>query len=589
MQISSGSGFKSEINVRHFKTHKIQKIATYFMKMPAWGKLVRSGGSEIDPSVLVPSELVFGSYESFESGGKEREDIFFGRINPSASDLATRGFTHSNQVVISVPYASATHFKITRNITGEFVLTDLSRNGTIVNGEVVSNNHPVALAAGDRVGLKFKNDTKVEYTFHVLLALSNAAGKKATPNSANRVHATGMAATSQQSQCDQVLLEQLQRSENTCRKMTEEHAALTAQIGMLESQLADVTAGRAVEKSAAAAERESAAAERNRMLDDHRVQMLDANSTIAANAARCADLESKLEIAQRATAEQGARAKAAAAQVVKLQEQLQDQATTLQGTRESYVDGQARNTAAKARLHASEESVTRLEYANAALQHTLDAREREWANNAAAVTQSLQTHESKLRGALHAVLNLGPPLSSILQQLEQAGEVGVCSLEQLAAGVASSIGNSNGSSSGGGEATLKVNSQQRAWPADTHTQASEMFAAEENNENMDIVGAGSGKLDSKTSNLGLKSQPVDDVGDAAVGDKRVRDSQQHYKNTHSHSQSQSQSDDRRPSRQEVDVASSQSPGRLRSQPKEHSSPSASDSSQTSSKRVRSQR
>jgi len=560
------------------KSKKQKKSKALKWKMTtAWGKFVRSGGSEADPAILVPPELVFGSYDV------EHEDIFFGRISPSANDLASRGFTHTHQVVISVPYASATHFKITRSIMGEavsFVLTDLSRNGTIVNGNVVSNNHPVTLVAGDRVGLKFKTDTKVEYTFHALLAPSNAFVEKANPTSSNRSNTLPGTAALPLPQPDLVLLEQLQKSEHTCRVMTEEHAALSAQIGTLESQLAEMTAGRASEKAAAAADR-------SRMIDDHRMQMLDANSSIAANAARCSDLETKLETAQRAATEQAVKAKTAAAQVVKLQEQLQDQATTLQGTRESYMDGQARNTS--------------MTYVNLALQGTLDAREQEWASNAAAVMQSVHTHESKLRGTLHAILSLGPALSSILSQLEQAGAAGVGSLDQLAAGVLSGINSSSSSSSSSGsEVKPKLNSQQRASPAETYTQASEVIATDENLGNMEVE-AGDSQNQARglqLPNILLKLQTGADAENASVGDKRGCGSQPYQpspksqKNSRSHSQREDHP--HVGSQPEAEAVGSQSPVRLHSQPQERSSssPSASDSSQKSRssncKRVRSQ-
>ena len=545
-----------------------------------WGKLIRSGGSEVDPSIIVPNELVFGN----------TDEVFFGRTNPSASDLETRGFTHTNQVVISVPYASATHFKISRGgTTGQFILTDLSRNGTVVNDSVVSNNCPVPLVTGDRVGLKFKTDTKVEYTFHALPVQgadqANMRGEKAM--------------SQQQAQCDQVLLEQLQKCEHTCRAMTEEHATMASQIGMLESQLAEVTAGRAADKSAAAAELESAAADKARLMDDHRVQMLDANSAAAATSARCAELRSKLEDAQRSATEQTVKAKAAAAQVIKLQEQLQDQSTMLQGTRESYMSGQAKNTAANARLE-------ELQFANAALESTLEKKEEEWACSAAAATRSLQTHESKLRETLQAVLNIVPSLSSCLHQLQQAGDGGLASLDLLSSGVLHSIQGSSNSSNypGGMKLQQQAGLQYRSAAADTLTQASELCAVDENMDNMDeddVEGsaeieaeaeaeaeAGGAKASSQSASL--RPVSADQAPEQAVGSKRGSVSQRSScgnsrSNSHSHSQSQGGAGNGKQSQEEE--ADSHSPvSRLRSQPQE-TSPSVSQSSQRSSKRGRS--
>jgi len=543
-----------------------------------WGKLIRSGGSEVDPSIIVPNELVFGNTE---------DDVFFGRTNPSASDLETRGFTHTNQVVISVPYASATHFKISRGgTTGQFILTDLSRNGTVVNDSVVSNNCPVPLATGDRIGLKFKTDTKVEYTFHALPVQgadeANMRGEKAISQQ-------------QQPQCDQVLLEQLQKCEHTCRAMTEEHATMASQIGMLESQLAEVIAGRAADKSAAAAEQKSAAADKARLLDDHRVQMLDANSAAAATSARCAELGSKLEDAQRLATEQTIKAKAAAAQVIKLQEQLQDQSTMLQGTRESYMSGQAKNTAANARLE-------ELQFANAALESTLEKKEEEWVCSAAAATQSLQTHESKLRETLQAVLSIVPSLSSCLQQLQQAGDGGLMSLELLSAGVLHSIQGSSNSSNypGGVKPQQQAGSQHRSAAADTLTQASELCAVDENMENMDeddvegsaeIEAEAGGGAKASSQSPSLKPVLADQAPEQAVGSKRGSVSQRSScGNSRSNSHSQSQGDagnGKQSQSQQEEEAGSHSPvSRLRSQPQE-TSPSVSQSSQRSSKRGRS--
>jgi hypothetical protein len=300
-----------------------------------------------------------------------------------------------------------------------------------------------------------------------------------------------------------------------------------------------------------------------------------------------------LEDAQRSATEQTVKAKAAAAQVIKLQEQLQDQSTMLQGTRESYMSGQAKNTAANARLE-------ELQFANAALESTLEKKEEEWACSAAAAAQSLQTHESKLRETLQAVLNIVPSLSSCLHQLQQAGDGGLVSLDLLSSGVLHSIQGSSNSSNypGGMKLQQQAGLQYRSAAADTLTQASELCAVDENMDNMDeddVEGsaeieaeaeaeAGGAKASSQSASL--RPVSADQAPEQAVGSKRGSVSQRSScGNSRSHSQSQGGAGNGKQSQEEA--ADSHSPvSRLRSQPQE-TSPSVSQSSQRSSKRGRS--
>ncbi len=498
-----------------------------------WGKLERTGGSESDPAILAPDLLIFGSSNS--ASINQMEEIFFGRTNPSKSELHSRGFTHSSQVVIPVPYASATHFKICRDHVGTIVLTDLSRNGTVVNGEVIGNNKPVILSTGSKVGLKFKNDIKVEYTFYVLPTISKDSNPlggshgsvgSAVDSSFPPLHpvpagATRIVQTSQPSQWDPVLLEQLRQYENKCRTMVEEQAVLTAQVGLLEARLEEESAGRLAERQSSAIEREKASQERMRLVEEYRVQLLDATSAVAAASAGCTDLATKLEIAQRSSAEHAAKAKASAAQITKLEEQLQAQAAMLQGTRESYMTGQVKNTAVIARLEEMEATITRLELANASLQDTLDAREHEWTSGVATATRCMQTYEMKLRNALLVISGgLVPSLDSILQQLEQTISISTSDLDQMGAAVFGPLGNSNGAVVGTKSHLSQANASSpiRALAADTLTltQASQALLFDQRHNSQAGLDSSqgvenSGKPISQTNVHRLKREVEDDA------------------------------------------------------------------------------
>ena len=129
-----------------------------------WGELVRVGGSE--DSHISQVGIYFGTTHD------QNEEVFCGRMQPTAKELQERGYTHSpeSQTVLALNYISATHFAIERTIEkvggqGRYFLTDRSRNGTIVNGENLVNGQRIEIKEGAVVGFKFKNDVKLEYVW----------------------------------------------------------------------------------------------------------------------------------------------------------------------------------------------------------------------------------------------------------------------------------------------------------------------------------------------------------------------------------------------------------------------------------------
>ena len=91
--------------------------------------------------------------------------------------------SNQTQLINHLLYSSATHFCIKRQLEEGsasaycYVIEDLSRNGTKINDELLGNGKSRALKSGDVVGIKFKTESKVMYTFSSVSAEAQEASK----------------------------------------------------------------------------------------------------------------------------------------------------------------------------------------------------------------------------------------------------------------------------------------------------------------------------------------------------------------------------------------------------------------------------
>jgi hypothetical protein len=96
--------------------------------------------------------------------------------------LVGRGSQHRKDFLnIKQPYISAKHFSIEivpveggdkekgdKKCMTKFLLADLSVNGTFVNDNSLEKNNTYTLADGDVIGIQFKGELKIAYTFNMV-------------------------------------------------------------------------------------------------------------------------------------------------------------------------------------------------------------------------------------------------------------------------------------------------------------------------------------------------------------------------------------------------------------------------------------
>lgn len=121
-----------------------------------WAKLIRCGG--LEDNMAVPSFVPLCDNANFIGR--------FAQPVPSAEQT----FTHESQFVIPCLFISSTHFGISIEHNGSsrrYLLSDFSRNGTYLNGELVGTT-PKDIHDGDEITLKYKDKVRIAYRFSVL-------------------------------------------------------------------------------------------------------------------------------------------------------------------------------------------------------------------------------------------------------------------------------------------------------------------------------------------------------------------------------------------------------------------------------------
>jgi len=256
-------------------------IVPILTDMTQWAALIRSGGS--DTSTAIPKTYELDGDQKTKQpaqGSQEKEapnpacnkvEVFFGRINPGAMDLAKKGYKHAAQVILPVQYASGTHFSIRLSAdsgsgpSGPVAeLTDHSRNGTFHNGKLVGTGKTVALGVGDKISLHFKSECKVEYAFQPG-AVPAPAPAPAANASASAVEAPEAALSPPNpnpgsgSGSMTVLLGQLSAYEAKLQEMSSAAAASTESITRLEAALRREKDQRVAAEASAAGEAEQRA------------------------------------------------------------------------------------------------------------------------------------------------------------------------------------------------------------------------------------------------------------------------------------------------------------------------------------------
>src|SRR3546814_426330 len=117
------------------------------------GRLVQVGGEEALGAAGVPHEIAL------------QPELWIGRL-PSTAAAGNNSGGERPQAVIARPYVSGTHCRLWSD-QGHLLLTDLSSNGTCVNGEVVGKGSTVQLSHGDTVAFVFKKVEKIVYEVHL--------------------------------------------------------------------------------------------------------------------------------------------------------------------------------------------------------------------------------------------------------------------------------------------------------------------------------------------------------------------------------------------------------------------------------------
>ena len=120
-----------------------------------WGVLTRTGGSE--DATNVPSTIPLID-----------EECFFGRFSAPPKQPDNK-FTHTTQVLIPCLFVSSTHFSMNkidnRDGTCSYSITDHSRNGTYINGQLVGQNKTVPISNDMEISLLYKNKVRILYKF----------------------------------------------------------------------------------------------------------------------------------------------------------------------------------------------------------------------------------------------------------------------------------------------------------------------------------------------------------------------------------------------------------------------------------------
>jgi hypothetical protein len=120
--------------------------------MKVWGKLIRNGGTETDSAI--PSQI-----ELSDSA------CFFGRF-PEPVKSPDSKFVHVKQTVIPCLFISSTHCSIRLDrATGRCYMNDYSRNGTYVDGVVLTATETAGreVKDGSEVSFKYKNVIRLSY------------------------------------------------------------------------------------------------------------------------------------------------------------------------------------------------------------------------------------------------------------------------------------------------------------------------------------------------------------------------------------------------------------------------------------------
>ncbi|MDQ4077029.1 MAG: FHA domain-containing protein [Chloroflexota bacterium] len=121
-----------------------------FLGILAWlvWRDLKRGSAVTQEATREPQGIQLTVVESGDSGYAEGHQFSLQTVNTIGRDL-------SNDIIISDTYTSTRHARIDRQGDGRFWLVDLdSRNGTLLNGQLVRPNVPVPLDPGDviRIG-----------------------------------------------------------------------------------------------------------------------------------------------------------------------------------------------------------------------------------------------------------------------------------------------------------------------------------------------------------------------------------------------------------------------------------------------------
>jgi hypothetical protein len=254
------------------------------MNKLAWGVLKRTGGSDNAKNV---HDLIILS----------EPEVFFGRTSNIGSN-----FSHTKQDVIPVQYASGTHFSIAYSEKAcldsdaeiEYILTDLSRNGTFVNNYIIGTKKTKSLQQGDVISLQFKGESKVEYTFSIVykedelnrnrqVTSASASSQDSNKNkNNNRYHDSGMPSLSPDasaaSAASVLLMSQIAQYEKKQQELIVNAADLTSQIAVMEVELIKSKQTHSDTVNVMTTDFTHQLQEKERIIDDYKVRLLEAES-----------------------------------------------------------------------------------------------------------------------------------------------------------------------------------------------------------------------------------------------------------------------------------------------------------------------
>lgn len=130
-------------------------------------KLRRVGGSDSAQLENVPKELVVPI--STSDLAQNETYLYFGREQPDQAWMTQHDFPKGRYFTIPANYISSVHFSIIITRTGIdniLTLTDHSRNGTGINGQLLGLKKAFTLKDGTRISFLFKHDEKIVYEFN---------------------------------------------------------------------------------------------------------------------------------------------------------------------------------------------------------------------------------------------------------------------------------------------------------------------------------------------------------------------------------------------------------------------------------------